>query len=51
MYNWDETKELFVGEFQNDEDFWEYYFTNEVDIAAKQFKLDCYATKWHMVSY
>ncbi len=35
IYNSNETKEIYIGEFKNDEDFWLYYFNNLSKIKEK----------------
>jgi hypothetical protein len=51
MYNFDETKELYIGEFNSDDDFWKYYWDNESIIIDKQSKLDRSSKNWYMASY
>lgn len=50
MYNWEETKELYIGEFESDEKFWEYYLQNKIEIIKKQNQLDA-KSHWTMTSF
>jgi hypothetical protein len=47
MYNFNEDKSFFVGDFDNDEKFWEHYFANRETIEAKCKQLDA-DSNWHM---
>lgn len=47
MYNLDEDKGFVVGDFDNDEKFWEHYFANKEAIEAKCKQLDA-DSNWHM---
>jgi hypothetical protein len=51
MYNFAETKELYIGEFQSDGEFWKYYWDNEIKIIEKQSKLDRDSKIWHIDSF
>jgi hypothetical protein len=51
MYNFIETKELYIGDFNSDDEFWGYYWANERDIIERQFKLDNDCEIWHMVNF
>jgi hypothetical protein len=51
MYNFAETKELYIGEFQSDDEFWKYYWDNEIKIIEKQSKLDRDSKIWYMASF
>ena len=51
MFNFEETKQLFIGEFEDDNSFWEYYFSNEFQINQKQYELDHSNAIWHMTKF
>ena len=46
MYNFNGDKGFFVGKFENDEKFWEYYFANKETIDFRCKKFD--EGSWHM---
>ena len=48
MFNTKETKEIYIGEFQNDNEFWKYYWNNESKIKEQQSKLDRECKIWHV---
>jgi hypothetical protein len=51
MFNFAETKEVYIGEFQNDDEFWKYYWNNESKIKEQQSKLDRECGIWHVDSF
>lgn len=36
MFNFSETHDIFVGSFQNDDEFWKHYWNNEIEIKLQQ---------------
>ena len=51
MFNFAETKEIKIGQFQSDDEFWKYYCANESKIKEQQLKLDRECKIWHMASF
>lgn len=51
LFNFNETKEIFVGNFQTDEEFWKHYKENEKEINEKKNKLDKDCGIWHFDSF
>ena len=51
MFNTNETKEIYIGEFQNDNEFWKYYWNKESKIKEQQSKLDSECGIWHVASF
>jgi hypothetical protein len=51
LFNWTETKVIFVGNFNSDKEFWKYYWNNEKELVEKQNKLDSVSKSWHMASF
>ena len=51
LFNFSETEELYIGDFQNDIDFWKYYRDNETKITEKTNRMDRYCKSWHMSSF
>jgi hypothetical protein len=51
MFNFAETKKVYIGEFLNDDEFWKHYLNNESKIKEQQSKLDIECKIWHMTSF
>ena len=51
MFNFAETKDVYVGEFQSDDAFWIYYWKNETKIKVQQCRLDKECKIWHMACF
>lgn len=51
MFDFHGNNEMFIGYFENDDSFWNYYWKNESEIVEKQIKKIGRKSSWFMSSF